>query len=128
MKRHGMLNSSITKVLADLGHTDTIVVADAGLPVPGHVHKIDLSLREGVPSFLDVVHVLREEMAVENVMAAEEIHQNEQVHQGLQTLFNKVEYLPHESLKAEVKHARAVIRTGEITPYANCILHAGVTF
>ncbi|TWD94583.1 RbsD/FucU transport protein family protein [Neobacillus bataviensis] len=29
MKRHGILNSHITKVLTDLGHTDHIVIADA---------------------------------------------------------------------------------------------------
>jgi D-ribose pyranase len=128
MKRNGMLNSHITKVLADLGHTDTIVVADAGLPVPGGVTKIDLSLKEGVPSFLDVVEVLKEEMVVEQVTVAGEIEQNPRVHDELKNAFSEMEYITHESLKAQLKDAKAVIRTGEITPYANCILHAGVTF
>ena len=34
MKKNGILNSHIAKVLADLGHTDTIVIADCGLPIP----------------------------------------------------------------------------------------------
>lgn len=34
----------------------------------------------------------------------------------------------HEAFKAAAKTAKAVIRTGEITPYANIILHAGVIF
>lgn len=34
MKKQGILNSHIAKVLADLSHTDTIVVGDVGLPVP----------------------------------------------------------------------------------------------
>ena len=29
MKKHGILNSHIAKLLADLGHTDTVVIADA---------------------------------------------------------------------------------------------------
>lgn len=128
MKRNGMLNSHISKVLSDLGHTDTIVVADAGLPVPAGVMKIDLSLKEGVPAFLDVVKVLKEEMVVENVTAAEEIEQNQTVHEELKNSFNHIDYISHESLKDRLKDAKAVIRTGEITPYANCILHAGVTF
>lgn len=33
MQRHGILNSHIAKVLADLGHTDTICISDCGLPV-----------------------------------------------------------------------------------------------
>lgn len=39
MKKNGILNSEITKVLADLGHTDTIVIADCGLPIPPSVKK-----------------------------------------------------------------------------------------
>ena len=30
MQKGGMLNSSIAKVLADLGHTDTIVIGEIG--------------------------------------------------------------------------------------------------
>lgn len=44
MKRHGILNSHISKVLTDLGHTDMVVIADAGLPIPDGVPRIDLSL------------------------------------------------------------------------------------
>ena len=49
MQRHGILNSHIAKVLADLGHTDTICISDCGLPVPEGVQKIDLALDFGVP-------------------------------------------------------------------------------
>ena len=51
MKRNGMLNSHISKILSDLGHTDMIAIADAGLPVPDGVLKIDLALKLGAPSF-----------------------------------------------------------------------------
>ncbi|WP_430483340.1 D-ribose pyranase [Rossellomorea marisflavi] len=128
MKRNGILNSEIAKVLADLGHTDTVVIADAGLPVPPHVKKIDLALKGGVPSFLDVVDILMDEMVVERMTAASELEQNPHVHKELQQRFEQIEYMSHEELKHQLQSARAVIRTGEITPYANCILHAGVTF
>jgi D-ribose pyranase len=36
--------------------------------------------------------------------------------------------ISHEAFKTEVAHARAVIRTGEATPYANVILRCGVPF
>lgn len=51
MQKIGILNSDIAKVLADLGHTDTIVIGDCGLPVPAGVPKIDLALKPGTPSF-----------------------------------------------------------------------------
>lgn len=128
MKRNGILNSHIAKILADLGHTDTIVVADAGLPIPVGVPKIDLSLQQGVPRFLDVVALLKEEMVVEKTTVANEMEQNQDVHEGVKKSFEDVAYISHESLKQQLKNAKAVIRTGEVTPYANCILHAGVTF
>lgn len=62
MKKNGILNSEITKVLADLGHTDTIVIADCGLPIPPSVKKVDLALAFGNPSFLDILNLLKDEM------------------------------------------------------------------
>ncbi|KMM39490.1 D-ribose pyranase [Guptibacillus hwajinpoensis] len=130
MKRRGMLNSHIAKVLADLGHTDQIVIADAGLPVPNGVTKIDLALRPGTPSFIEVVTELLNEMVVEQVTLAEEVETNVEVDQELKHRLDKIptKYLTHELFKERTKEAKVVIRTGETTPFANCILHAGVNF
>lgn len=131
MKRHGILNSHLAKLLADLGHTDKIVIADAGLPVPDEVLKIDLSLKPGFPAFRDVAAVLADEMAVEKVIVASEIKvSNPENASFIETLFSEeaVDCLPHEKFKELTKEAKAVIRTGEFTPYANCILQAGVLF
>jgi D-ribose pyranase len=38
------------------------------------------------------------------------------------------ETISHEELKRLSARARAVVRTGECTPYANIVLCAGVTF
>ena len=40
----------------------------------------------------------------------------------------KVVYVSHEKFKEQTKACRAVVRTGEATPYANIIFHSGVTF
>lgn len=131
MKKHGILNSHLAKLLADLGHTDKIVIADAGPPVPDSVLKIDLSLKPGFPAFRDVAAVLADEMAVEKVIVASEIKvSNPENASFIKTLFSEdaVDCLPHEEFKELTKEAKAVIRTGEFTPYANCILQAGVLF
>ncbi|MGE9751887.1 D-ribose pyranase [Bacillus inaquosorum] len=131
MKKHGILNSHLAKLLADLGHTDKIVIADAGLPVPDGVLKIDLSLKPGLPAFQDTTAVLADEMVVEKVIAASEIKaSNRENARFLENLFaeQKIEYLSHEEFKLLTKEAKAIIRTGEFTPYANCILQAGVLF
>ncbi|MDM5314697.1 D-ribose pyranase [Fictibacillus sp. b24] len=131
MKRQGMLNSHISKVLSDLGHTDLIVIADAGLPIPSDVPRIDLALTIGVPSFAEVVQAVNDDMVVENVILASEIQENnEKTLQFMKKNFSdtEIEFLSHEDFKERTKHAKVVIRTGEVTPYANCILQAGVIF
>lgn len=131
MKKHGILNSDIATVLSYLGHTDQILIADAGLPVPEGVLRIDLSVKPGLPSFLDVLDAVLDDMYVESYIVAEEMMSaNEDM------LINIKERLgdrPHKSVSHETfkdlsKHVKAIIRTGEITPYANIILQSNVFF
>lgn len=131
MKKQGILNSHISKVLTDLGHTDLIVIADVGLPVPAGVPKIDLALKLGVPSFQDIVDLLSEDMVIEKVIVAEELAaENKITSQYLNDKFKEIpiEAYSHEQFKLLTRQAKVVIRTGEAKPYANCILQAGVYF
>jgi D-ribose pyranase len=132
MQKVGILNSSIAKVLADLGHTDTIVIGDCGLPVPAGVPKIDLALKLGTPSFMEVVSEVAKYMEIEKVEVAAEIQEkNTGVYEVLKELFPQQEWIideNHEAFKAATAKAKVVIRTGEITPYANIILHSNVIF
>lgn len=131
MKKNGILNSEISKVLADLGHTDQIMIGDCGLPIPQGVKKIDLALKLGEPKFIDVLGVVLKEMQVEKYMLANEVKENnrEQL-KDIQTNMEdiEVEWLSHEELKQQSQHVKAIIRTGEATPYSNIILQSGVIF
>ncbi|BAU29474.1 ribose transport protein RbsD [Aneurinibacillus soli] len=131
MKKHGTLNSEITAVLARLGHTDTIVIADCGLPIPDGVTRIDLALKRGLPSFLETLEVVLTDMQTERVVLASEITEhNPIVKEKTLSLLNgtEVSYMEHEQFKELTQQAKAIIRTGEATPYANIILQAGVIF
>ncbi|CAM4047072.1 D-ribose pyranase [Saccharibacillus endophyticus] len=131
MKKNGILNSHISKVLADLGHTDYIVIADLGLPVPAGVPKIDLALTYGVPGFEQVVEIVAADMEIEKVTIAEEmVAQNESAYAFTVDTFRKaeIESCSHKEFKKRTSGAKVVIRTGEAKPYANCILQAGVWF
>ena len=132
MQKVGILNSAIAKVLADLGHTDTIVIGDCGLPVPAGVPKIDLALKLGSPSFMEVVAEVEKYMEIEKVeIAAEMEDRNPAVYAAMKDLFQKQQWIVdenHEKFKAETAKAKCVIRTGEVTPYANVILHSNVIF
>lgn len=131
MKRHGILNSHISKVLTDLGHTDFIVIADAGLPIPKGVTKIDLAIKPGLPSFKEVTDAVADDMVIEKCIIATEIEEgNLEMEQYLKRKFADIETakVSHEEFKQLTKEAKAIIRTGEVTPYANCILQSGVFF
>lgn len=130
MKKHGLLNSALAKLAADLGHTDLVCIADVGLPVPQGVAKIDLALSLGKPSFQELLDLYLENILVEKVYLAEEIRaqNSEQLAVSLAKLPPSVEvvYLTHDELKKLTKSTRAIIRTGEATPYSNIILQSGV--
>jgi D-ribose pyranase len=139
MKKGRLLHAELSHVIARLGHTDTLTIADAGLPVPHGPRRIDLALTPGTPGFLQVVEVVTQEMQVESALIAEEIKEhNPQLHSQLLAVLEAlqqhqgnsitVRYISHEQFKQQTQCSQAVIRSGECSPYANVILSAGVTF
>ena len=131
MKRRGVLHARLSAVLASLGHTDRIVIADCGLPIPPHVETIDLAVVQGVPSFADVLDAVADELVIQHVTVAFETeHDNPEAWKRIEHAFPDArrEAVDHEELKRLVADVRAVVRTGEATPYANVILESGVAF
>ncbi|AIG28314.1 D-ribose pyranase [Brevibacillus laterosporus] len=131
MKKIGIMNSEISTIISKLGHTDRIVICDAGLPIPDGVKRIDVALKAGLPSFLDVLQVILEEMQVERIHYANEmIEVSPALYEKMKQELPHVEenIISHEEFKKRTNEAKAIIRTGECTPYANVILEAGVTF
>lgn len=130
MKKLGHLNRDISRVLASMGHTDCIVIADCGLPIPPHVECIDLSLGRGTPSYFAVLNSILADFQVERAVLASECQSlNPAVAAQAQTLVGvTVEFVPHNELKQLTQQARAIIRTGEASPYANIVLYSGVIF
>jgi D-ribose pyranase len=129
MKKHGILNRHLSGALAALGHTDEVMVCDAGLPVPDGPFVVDLAFRAGVPSFAEVLDGLLEELEVEAATAAREIREhNPPAAALLDAAFPGLHLVSHEELKARTGKARLVVRTGEARPYANVLLRCGVPF
>jgi len=133
MQRHGILNSHIAKVLADLGHTDTICISDCGLPVPEGVQKIDLALEFGVPSFEQVVSLITKHMKIEAIHIAKEMKDfNPKGHAFLESTFPCTDFewitTSHDAFKEATRQCKCIIRTGEASPYANIILRADCIF
>lgn len=131
MKKTGILNTELSAVIAEMGHMDTLVIGDAGLPVPEGRKRIDLAVKEGIPGFLDVLETVLLELKVQKVVIAAEMEIiSPQVYQKLQETFKNIEIekISHSAFKEKTKTAKAIVRTGEFTPYANIILESGVVF
>ncbi|GAA3757372.1 D-ribose pyranase [Microbacterium kribbense] len=127
------INPALSHAIESAGHTDLIVIADAGLPIPPGSERIDLAYRPGAPAFLDVLDTVLAELVVERATVATETAQHSPgilaaLHERLDALGVPIEQVPHEELKRLSRAARTFVRTGEYTPYANVILHAGVPF
>ncbi|AGF73135.1 D-ribose pyranase [Corynebacterium halotolerans] len=123
MRSSGILNPDLAARINRLGHTDTFVIADCGLPVPATVPVVDLALVFGIPRFREVVEAVLAEVVVETVTIA---HQTPAEIRDL--LPGEPREVSHEELKKMVASASFVIRSGETTPYANAVFHSGVPF
>ncbi|MGN5633992.1 D-ribose pyranase [Streptomyces sp. AC154] len=129
MKKSGILNRHLAGALAELGHGDTVLICDVGMPIPPGPRVVDLAFRAGVPSFAEVLDGLLDELAVEGATAAEEIRDaNPAASRLLTERLPDLTHVPHDALKALTAHASLVVRTGEARPYANVLLRCGVFF
>ncbi|MFG7942028.1 D-ribose pyranase [Streptomyces cacaoi] len=139
MKKSGILNRHLSGALARLGHTDLVMVCDAGLPIPEGPLVVDLAFRAGVPAFAEVLEGILDELEVEGAVAATEVREaNPAASALLDRLFPAsappapggpgLELVPHEELKTRTRQARLVVRTGEARPFANVLLRCGVPF
>lgn len=127
------INPALSRVISETGHTDLLVVTDAGLPIPLGSERIDLAYRPGAPAFLDVLDTVLAELVVEGAtVSAEVAEKSPEVLAALRERFAgmgfDIDLIPHAEFKKLSQGARAFVRSGEFTPYANVILHAGVAY
>jgi D-ribose pyranase len=132
MKKTTLLHAELSHLIASMGHKDMLVIGDAGLPVPPGVPVIDLALRQGVPGFLETLEVVLTELHVEEALIDAEMAG---VSPAMSEAFHRtwptdvpVRAVPHATLQETARQARAVVRTGEFTPYSNIVLISGVVF
>ncbi|AWX15911.1 D-ribose pyranase [Mergibacter septicus] len=139
MKKTAVLNAPLSNLIASLGHTQSLVICDAGLPISRQTPSIDLALTSGVPDFITTLKTIISELFVEKALLAEEIKQhNPLIHTTLLTILKQleqqqgnkisIEYTPHTDFKFHTGQSQGIVRTGECSPYANVILYSGVPF
>ena len=128
MRRGGILQPALGRLLSSTGHTDYFTVCDRGFPVPEGPERIDLALVDGIPSVLDVLRAVHAEWVIDRVLITEEM---ERVSPERVTEIRAVvggvplQVITHLDLKRLAPEGKATVRTGDTVPYANIILVSG---
>ncbi|HEY2669384.1 MAG TPA: D-ribose pyranase [Rugosimonospora sp.] len=129
MRQSGLWHPRLISLIVGLGHGELLVIADPGLPVPDGVEVIDLVLSRGEPSLMTVLRPVLAELVVEQAAVAEELSDRKLIEYITTQLGDTpLTWITHEQIKMTTAKAKAVVRTGEDTPYANIVLTAGVPF
>ncbi|PSL05319.1 simple sugar transport system permease protein/D-ribose pyranase [Haloactinopolyspora alba] len=130
MKRTGILNAELSGALATLGHTDLLLVVDAGFPIPRTAHRVDLAIAEDLPKLTTVLDLIAAELIVEGVVVAEDVETNNEPLAGwLRQRFADapLSTRPHAEMLGGLAHeAKVVVRTGAFNPWGNVGLVCGV--
>ncbi|GAA2896468.1 D-ribose pyranase [Microbacterium esteraromaticum] len=130
MKRHGILNAQLSGALATLGHTDLILVVDAGFPIPRDAQRVDLAVAENLPDLRTVIGLIADEVVIEGVVRAEDVTSNNpRLDEWLIQRFPDAEFSTRthaDVLGALAKQAKVIVRTGAFEPWGNIGLFCGV--
>jgi len=127
MKETGMINRDIVAELAKLGHTDRLLIADAGLAIPNTTKVIDLSMSENVPTALEVLKLILKHFSVESVILSNATHEVSPTREKafLDCFEGEIpcRYVEHPVFRDELtRDVKFAIRTGDFTANSNIIL------
>src|SRR5512133_2265534 len=130
MNRGPILNAELSHAIASMGHTDLMIVCDAGFPIPDSAWRIDLALVQDVPDLETVLTAISGSFIAERVAyAAEMAENNPPLLAKVKRIFADSEFgtVPHEQILSEMAaKAKVIVRTGAFDPWGNILLYSGV--
>jgi D-ribose pyranase len=127
MKETGILNRDIAAELSKMGHTDLMLIADAGLAIPNSTKVIDVSLDVNVPTSVEVLKIILKHFSVEKIIlsqATNEVSPSREK-EFIDCLGGDMpcEAVPHPVFRDELtKVVKFAVRTGDFTANSNIIL------
>ena len=127
MKKKGILNRQLAGLVAGLGHTDCVMICDAGFPIPKGIEYVDLAMCEGIPSFVDGLNLLLSEAVFDEITIAQEmLEHNPETFGYILGMFkaHKRNVIPQTEFLPMAENAKFIIRTGELKPYSNIYLYS----
>ena len=127
MKKNGILNAQLSQAIAEARHGDTIIILDAGMAVPSDCNYIDLGLVRGIPSFLEVLRAVLNDLVAEQYEVFDLMPQyNPDMYRTIQELLPNIPggIASEQKIKGLMPAAKAVIRTGEFGSCCNLVLYS----
>lgn len=123
--RH-LLNPEVAALIRRVNHTQMLLLADRGFPLPPLAHAVDLSLTADVPTIPQVLAAIAPDLPLDRlILAAEQREAAPERFAQHQAGPTRVEVVPHLAFKRLAAQAVGYIRTGDATPYANLLLVGG---
>lgn len=132
MKKFGILNRKLNDAIAALGHGDTLIITDAGFPLPygnPNVICVDLAIAQDLPDICTVLRLINDEIIYEECYVAENQRDYNPVLFGnIKKIVKRcnVEIIEHEKLLLMTQKAKLIIRTGDFNPWGNVVLVSGI--
>lgn len=125
MKKAGILNAQLICELTKIRHKDKLVICDAGFPIPKGSTVVDVSLVAGIPSMLQVLKAVLNELIVEDYTVFDKMKEANREYYDFVTRIFKVQPGFETDMDGFIEQAKEVklfIRTGELKPCSNIML------
>ncbi len=130
MKKSRILNKYLNDALADMGHGDILVIADAGFPIPDDQKRVDLAIEQDKPGIIEILDLVTSDFIYEACTVAEEQKSyNPLLHEKIVALCTRctVDTVKHEEfIRSMPLRAKYIVRTGAFEPWGNLALRSGV--
>lgn len=131
MRKTPILNSALNEAINMMGHTDIMIIADAGLPIPEHTAKVvDLAITKDYPDILTILGLVVGDLIYEKCVVAEEQKMyNPLMYGEVGKIISAclVETVPHTEIMDGLRNkAKVIVRTGAFMPWGNVVLYSGI--
>lgn len=133
MKKFGILNRKLNDAIASLGHTDIVLITDAGFPLPYDAQpgtiSVDLAIAQDLPDIPTVLKLVNNEVIYEECyVATNQRDYNPRLFEAVNGIVKRCPVRPieHEKIMEMSKRAKVIIRTGNFSPWGNIALVSGI--
>ena len=130
IRKQTIINAEINYMLGSMGHSDILLITDAGFPIPKDAWLIDLAITRDFPDLISVLDIIGKEFIAEKIIYADYVpSHNSPLNKELKRIFSDCEHelIPHEMMMTEIRdNAKGFIRTGGICLWGNIALISGI--